>query len=209
MAGACQDRTKELRRQNFSAGPTRTEQRRKKCHQDHRFLRRDRQRGRRDRPRPLFGRAGAEVSLAYVRHSRGDRPRQAEAEAGAAGPRHRAVRRPSTRRSPRDRPLDPRRPRALAAEQKAPRWSSSARTRTPRKGHVSIGNSAQRLLEGGPFAVAIAPAGSPRPPGSRRAADRRGRRPRRRRRPGDRGGPGGALGATGRAGRRRRAPTWS
>ena len=64
------------------------------------------------------------------------------------------------------------------------------------KGHVSIGNSAERLLEGGTAAIAIAPAGlAERADGAAASADRRGRR-RRRRRARDRAGARGALGAS-------------
>jgi nucleotide-binding universal stress UspA family protein len=110
----------------------------------------------------LFAAAGAEVALAYVRHSQeaqaGDEA-LAEHEAqelllrGAAllGGRE-AGRHVVTDRS------TPEGLRRLAAQVGANAVVFCSDSHTA-KGHIAIGNSARRLLEGGPLAVAIAPAG--------------------------------------------------
>ncbi len=104
----------------------------------------------------LFARAGAEVSLGYVRHTNeavSDAEAQEVLDRGAAifdgtfASSH-AVTDRST-------------PQGLSAlaEQigaQAIVFCSDSHTAN---GHITIGNSAQRLLEGGPVAVAIAPVG--------------------------------------------------
>jgi len=109
----------------------------------------------------LFAGAGADVALAYVRHTQEpDRDRETLAqheaqellERGAAlfgGPVGKHV---VTDRS------TPEGLRALAEEQGADAIVFCSDSHTA-KGHVSIGNSAERLLEGGRTAIAIAPAG--------------------------------------------------
>src|ERR1700704_1764293 len=103
----------------------------------------------------VFARAGAQVALAYVRHSQEpdlDREKLAQSEAeellerGAALFGHADV--------PRHVVTDRSTPRglsALAASEGASVvvFCSDSHTAT---GHVSIGNSAQQLLEGGPIA---------------------------------------------------------
>jgi nucleotide-binding universal stress UspA family protein len=110
----------------------------------------------------LLAQAGAEVSLAYVRHgqeleSSRETLAQAEAEAllqrgvsllGTPGAATHVVSDPST----------PEGLRKLAARVGAELivFCSDSHTAT---GHIAIGNSAQRLLDGGTTAVGIAPAG--------------------------------------------------
>jgi nucleotide-binding universal stress UspA family protein len=108
----------------------------------------------------LFARAGAEVSLAYVRHTHEpDRERETLVEAEAHEllsrgaellGRHDVATHVVTDRST---------PEGLAALARAEGadvivFCSDSHTA---KGHVAIGNSAQRLIEGGSTAVAIAP----------------------------------------------------
>jgi nucleotide-binding universal stress UspA family protein len=110
----------------------------------------------------LFARAGCSLALAYVRHApeaeRGrERLAQHEAEelleTGARWlgdpdvPRH-VVLSPSTPEGLRD----------LAERERAAAIAFGSEYRTA-PGHVAPGTSAQRLLEGGPIAVALAPAG--------------------------------------------------
>jgi nucleotide-binding universal stress UspA family protein len=110
----------------------------------------------------ILGQAGAEVALAYVRHSQEpdlDREKLAQSEAeellsrgaqlfGNADVARHVVTDRST----------PQGLSALAASEGASVvvFCSDSHTAT---GHVSIGNSAQQLLEGGPVAVAVAPVG--------------------------------------------------
>ncbi len=110
----------------------------------------------------VFAQAGADVSLAYVRHStepEGEREALVEDEAeellrrGAAllgG--HEVGRHVVTDRS------TPEGLRALAERVGANVIVFCSDSHTA-PGHVAIGNSAQRLLNGGPVAIAIAPAG--------------------------------------------------
>src|SRR5277367_3269674 len=104
----------------------------------------------------LLARAGAEVSLGYVRHTNeavSDAEAQEVLDRGAAlfegtfASSH-AVTDRST----------PQGLSALAEQIGAQVVVFCSDSHTAR-GHISIGNSAQRLLEGGPVAVAIAPAG--------------------------------------------------
>jgi nucleotide-binding universal stress UspA family protein len=104
----------------------------------------------------LLARAGAEVSLGYVRHTNeavSDEEAQVVLDRGAAlfsgtfASSH-AITDRST----------PDGLRALAEEIGAQAIVFCSDSHTA-PGHITIGNSAQRLLEGGPVAVAIAPAG--------------------------------------------------
>jgi nucleotide-binding universal stress UspA family protein len=112
----------------------------------------------------VFARAGADVGLAYVRHtSEPDRDRetlvQHEAEEllergtelfGAPAPS-------LTRHVVTDRST-PEGLRALAEAEGADVIVFCSDSHTA-KGHIAVGNSAERLLEGGRTAIAIAPAG--------------------------------------------------
>jgi nucleotide-binding universal stress UspA family protein len=113
----------------------------------------------------VFARAGADVSLAYVRHApESDPDRESEAQKNAQALLERGVavlgdaakaqvgRHVITDRS------TPEGLRALAQVHGADVIVFCSDSHTA-KGHVSIGNSAQRLLEGGRTAIAIAPAG--------------------------------------------------
>ena len=109
----------------------------------------------------IFAGAGSDVALAYVRHTHepdGDRETLAQHEAqellerGAAlfgGPVHKHV---VTDRS------TPEGLRALAEAERADAIVFCSDSHTA-KGHISIGNSAERLLEGGQTAIGIAPVG--------------------------------------------------
>jgi nucleotide-binding universal stress UspA family protein len=110
----------------------------------------------------VFARAGAEVALAYVRHSQEpdlEREKLAQSEAeellgrgaklfGDEGIARHVVTDRST----------PRGLSALAASEGASIVVFCSDSHTAR-GHVAVGNSAQQLLEGGPVGVAIAPVG--------------------------------------------------
>jgi nucleotide-binding universal stress UspA family protein len=111
----------------------------------------------------VFARAGTEVALAYVRHTHEpDRDRetlvQSEAEEllerGAAlfGGARNVARHVVTDRS------TPEGLRALAEREGADVMVFCSDSHTAH-GHIAIGNSAERLLEGGPTAIAIAPVG--------------------------------------------------
>jgi nucleotide-binding universal stress UspA family protein len=110
----------------------------------------------------LFGRAGAEVALAYVRHSpaadhAAETLAQNEAEEllerGAAlfGDEHIARHVVTDRSTPEGL-------KALAEREGASVIVFCSDSHTAH-GHIAVGNSAQRLLEGGPVAVAVAPVG--------------------------------------------------
>jgi nucleotide-binding universal stress UspA family protein len=110
----------------------------------------------------VFASAGAEVALAYVRHSQEgdlDRERLAQDEAeqllarGAALFGDAAI----ARHVVTDRST-PHGLRALAESEGASVVVFCSDSHTA-QGHISIGNSAQQLLEGGPVAVAVAPVG--------------------------------------------------
>jgi nucleotide-binding universal stress UspA family protein len=110
----------------------------------------------------VLANAGAEVALAYVRHSQEpdlDREKLAQSEAeellsrgaqlfGDANVARHVVTDRST----------PEGLRALAEREGASAVVFCSDSHTA-KGHVSVGNSAQQLIEGGPVAVAIAPVG--------------------------------------------------
>ncbi|HTZ65761.1 MAG TPA: universal stress protein [Solirubrobacteraceae bacterium] len=109
----------------------------------------------------LFARAGAEVSLAYVRHTHEpdkDRETLVDEEAQALLERGAellgAV--PAAKYAVTDRST-PEGLRVLAQKIGADAIVFCSDSHTA-KGHVTIGNSAERLLEGGPVAIAIAPA---------------------------------------------------
>jgi len=108
----------------------------------------------------LFGRAGADVSLAYVRHAHEadvERERAVEAQAHGLleggqellGNAHAKLHVVTDRSTPAGLS-------ALAEREQADVIVFCSDSHTA-KGHVSIGNSAERLLEGGTSAVAIAP----------------------------------------------------
>jgi nucleotide-binding universal stress UspA family protein len=110
----------------------------------------------------VFASAGAEIALAYVRHAQEpdlERERLAQGEAeellargaalfGDAEVARHVVNDPST----------PEGLRALAEREGASAVVFCSDSHTA-AGHVSVGNSAQQLLEGGPVGVAIAPVG--------------------------------------------------
>jgi nucleotide-binding universal stress UspA family protein len=107
-----------------------------------------------------FGRAGAEVSLAYVRHNpETDSVREEIAQAEAQSVLDRGVELLGIPQAQRHAITDRSTPQGLAALAERERadvivFCSDSHTA---KGHVSVGNSAERLLEGGHTAVAIAP----------------------------------------------------
>src|SRR5271168_3169824 len=110
----------------------------------------------------VFAQAGAEVSVAYVRHSKElDPSDEAIAQSDAEALLERAAAKlgnPDAGRHVVVNPSTPEGLRGLAEGQGADAIVFCSDSHTA-KGHVSVGNSAQRLLEGGPTAVAIAPAG--------------------------------------------------
>jgi nucleotide-binding universal stress UspA family protein len=110
----------------------------------------------------LLARAGAEVSLAYVRHAPeadSDRETLVQHEAKALLDRGAELlgAAPAGLHVVTDRST-PEGLGALAERLGADVIVFCSDSHTA-KGHVTIGNSAQRLLEGGPVAIAIAPAG--------------------------------------------------
>jgi nucleotide-binding universal stress UspA family protein len=108
----------------------------------------------------LFGRAGAEVSLAYVRHSQeSDANREQAVEAQAHGLLEGGVQLLGDSAAKLHVVTDRSTPeglRRLAEAEQADVIVFCSDSHTA-KGHVSIGNSAERLLEGGTTAIAIAP----------------------------------------------------
>ncbi len=109
-----------------------------------------------------FARAGAQLALAYVRHTHepeAEREALAQHEAGALLDRGAALLGSENveRFVVSDRST-PEGLRALAEQQGAGVIVFCSDSHTA-KGHIGVGNSAQRLLENGPVAVAIAPAG--------------------------------------------------
>jgi nucleotide-binding universal stress UspA family protein len=108
----------------------------------------------------LFARAGAEVALAYVRHAAEPDPeREALAQAEARELLARGAELlgdPSTATFAVTDRSTPEGLAALAREQGAEMIVFCSDSHTA-KGHVAVGNSAQRLIEGGATAVAIAP----------------------------------------------------
>jgi nucleotide-binding universal stress UspA family protein len=110
----------------------------------------------------IFARAGDSVSLAYVRHAReldDDRERQIQSEAEQLLERGAALLGGDevTRHVVTDRST-PEGLRSLAEREAADVIVFCSDSHTA-KGHIAVGNSAERLLEGGRTAIAIAPAG--------------------------------------------------
>ncbi len=113
----------------------------------------------------LFAGAGAEVSLAYVRHTHEpDRNRETLAQHEAQELLRRGAAlfgAPEAESLARHVVTDRSTPqglRALAEREGADVIVFCSDSHTA-KGHIAVGNSAQRLLEGGHTAIAIAPAG--------------------------------------------------
>src|ERR1700682_1632286 len=110
----------------------------------------------------VFAHAGGEVSLAYVRHTHEpDRDRETLAQHEAQELLERGAALLGIPDAPRHVVTDRSTPeglRALAELQGADMIVFCSDSHTA-KGHVAVGNSAERLLEGGATAVAIAPAG--------------------------------------------------
>jgi nucleotide-binding universal stress UspA family protein len=110
----------------------------------------------------IFHSAGAEVALAYVRHTvEPDHTAEAQAQSQAEALLERAaglLGNPGAARHVVTDRSTPEGLRKLAEAQGADVIAFCSDSHTA-KGHVAVGNSAQRLLEGGSTAVAIAPAG--------------------------------------------------
>jgi len=108
----------------------------------------------------LLGNAGAEVALGYVRHTHEpDADRETLAQAEAQELLDRGVELLGDATAARHVVTDRSTPEglaALAAQQGAQVIVFCSDSHTA-KGHIAIGNSAERLLEGGRTAVAIAP----------------------------------------------------
>ena len=108
----------------------------------------------------LLARAGAQVAVAYVRHTHEpDRDRETLAQAEAQQLLERGAELLSNPDAPRHVVTDRSTPeglRALAEQEGAYVIVFCSDSHTA-KGHVAIGNSAERLLEGGRTAIAIAP----------------------------------------------------
>jgi len=108
----------------------------------------------------LFARAGADVSIAYVRHAHEqDSSRETAVEAEAQELLRRGADLLGDPHAHTYVVTDPSTPEGLAALAETEHadvivFCSDSHTA---KGHVSIGNSAQRLIEGGRTAIAIAP----------------------------------------------------
>jgi nucleotide-binding universal stress UspA family protein len=108
----------------------------------------------------LLGAAGAEVSLAYVRHNpETDSVREEIAQAEAESVLDQGLEllgSPSAKRHVVTDRSTPHGLAALAAREGADVIVFCSDSHTA-KGHVAVGNSAERLLEGGSTAIAIAP----------------------------------------------------
>ena len=108
----------------------------------------------------LFARAGAEVAIAYVRHTHEpDREREQHMQAEAQSLLQRGVQLLGDPHAATHVVIDRSTPEGLAALAQSEGaemivFCSDSHTA---KGHIAIGNSAQRLLDGGRTAVAIAP----------------------------------------------------
>src|SRR5271154_361503 len=110
----------------------------------------------------VLGGAGAEVSLAYVRHNpETDSVREEIAQAEAESVLDHGVELLGTQGAKRHVVTDRSTPQGLAslAEREGADVIVFCSDSHTAKGHVAVGNSAERLLEGGSTAVAIAPAG--------------------------------------------------
>jgi nucleotide-binding universal stress UspA family protein len=108
----------------------------------------------------LLGEAGAEVSLAYVRHTHEpDKDRETLAQAEAQELLDRGVELLGNAGAARHVVTDRSTPEGLAelAQQQGAQVIVFCSDSHTAKGHIAIGNSAERLLEGGRAAVAIAP----------------------------------------------------
>jgi nucleotide-binding universal stress UspA family protein len=108
----------------------------------------------------LFGNAGAEVSLAYVRHNpETDSVREEIAQAEAQSVLDHGVELLGTPSAQRHVVIDRSTPQGLAslAEREGANVIVFCSDSHTAKGHVAVGNSAERLLEGGRTAIAIAP----------------------------------------------------
>jgi nucleotide-binding universal stress UspA family protein len=109
-----------------------------------------------------FAHAGAEVALAYVRHISEPEPdREVLAQHEAESLLERGAELLGDPEAPRHVISDRSTPeglRTLAEREGADAIVFCSDSHTA-GGHVSVGNSAQRLLDGGRFAIAIAPAG--------------------------------------------------
>jgi len=110
----------------------------------------------------LFASAGAQVSLAYVRHTHEpDTDRETLAQHEAEALLERGAELLGDRDAGRHVVTDRSTPEGLSALAEQVRadaivFCSDSHTA---KGHITVGNSAQRLLDGGSTAIAIAPAG--------------------------------------------------
>jgi hypothetical protein len=108
----------------------------------------------------VFGRAGAEVSLAYVRHAHeADASRESVVQAQAHGLLEGGVELLGDANAQLHVVTDRSTPEGLGrlAQQQGAGVIVFCSDSHTAKGHVSVGNSAGRLLEGGTSAVAIAP----------------------------------------------------
>ncbi len=108
----------------------------------------------------VFGGAGAEVSLAYVRHNpETDSVREEIAQAEAQSVLDQGVELLGTSSAKRHVVTDRSTPQGLAAlaEREGADVIVFCSDSHTAKGHIAVGNSAERLLEGGRTAIAIAP----------------------------------------------------
>jgi len=108
----------------------------------------------------LLAQAGAQVALAYVRHTHEpDRDRETLAQAEAQELLDRGVELLGDPSAARHVVTDRSTPEGLAAlaEQEGAELIVFCSDSHTAKGHIAVGNSAERLLEGGRTAVAIAP----------------------------------------------------
>jgi nucleotide-binding universal stress UspA family protein len=108
----------------------------------------------------VLGRAGAEVSLAYVRHNpETDSVREEIAQAEAESVLDQGIELLGTPGARRHVVTDRSTPQGLAslAEREGADLIVFCSDSHTAKGHVAVGNSAERLLEGGRTAIAIAP----------------------------------------------------
>jgi nucleotide-binding universal stress UspA family protein len=110
----------------------------------------------------IFGHAGGIVALAYVRHAHeADSEREALIQAEAEQVLERGATLlgdPEVARHVVTDRSTPEGLKALAEHEEADVIVFCSDSHTA-KGHIAVGNSAERLLEGGPTAIAIAPAG--------------------------------------------------
>ena len=120
----------------------------------------------------VFARAGADVSLAYVRHTHEpDSERESLVQREAEQLLERGAELFGNASVDRHVITDRSTPeglRALAVRERAQVIVFCSDSHTA-EGHIAIGNSAERLIEGGPAAIAIAPVGlADRPEAARR-----------------------------------------